>query len=264
MSSPAAGTPRGTGPTRTDRRRARTRGALVAAARAILSDQGPADVSIQQITNCADVGFGSFYNHFSSKAELFEAAVADAAEEYGTLLDDSTAGLTDPAEQFAVGVRITGGLPDTHPQLARILMRTGLVSMRAGSVLPPRALGLIVRGMDAGRFRVADPHVALAGVAGCLLGLVELRMAPAGDGFGALGGLNGLDALDGLDGELRGQEDICEQMAELMLRMLGMPAEEAAEVARRPLPAARWGGGAVPVPAVAGARDEAGPAAAAR
>lgn len=226
-SSPAAATARRTGPTRTDRRRARTRGALIAAARSILSDQGPADVSIQQITNRADVGFGSFYNHFDSKAELFEAAVVDAMEEYGELLDESTALLDDPAEQFAVGVRVTGALPDTHPQLARILLRTGPVSLRAGGALPPRALGLIEQGMAAGRFRVPDPEVALAGVAGCLLGLVELRMSPAGGASGGFGGLGG---------DIRAREDICEQMAELMLRMLGLTATEAAVVARCPAP----------------------------
>jgi hypothetical protein len=31
----------------------------------------------------ADVGFGPFYNHFSTKSELFEAAVADVLEELG-------------------------------------------------------------------------------------------------------------------------------------------------------------------------------------
>ena len=33
----------------------------------------------------ADVGFGSFYDHFSTKSELFEAAVADVLEELGEL-----------------------------------------------------------------------------------------------------------------------------------------------------------------------------------
>ncbi|KUJ65342.1 hypothetical protein ACZ90_49295 [Streptomyces albus subsp. albus] len=213
-SSPEVARGRGAGGTRTDRRRARTRGALIAAARSILSDQGPADVSIQQITNRADVGFGSFYNHFGSKAELFETAVADTIEEYGALLEERTSRLEDPAEAFAAGVRLTGRLVDTHPQMARIMLRTGLNCLHAGDVLIPRGLRVIERGMAAGRFRVGDPRVALAGISGSLLGLVELKMARP--------------PLEG--------GDVCEQMAELMLRMLGMSAEEAAEVARRPLP----------------------------
>ncbi|MFC0602724.1 TetR/AcrR family transcriptional regulator [Streptomyces palmae] len=204
---------RAAGGTRTDRRRARTRGALIAAARAILSEQGSVDVSIQQITNQADVGFGSFYNHFASKTELFEAAVAETIEEYRALLEERTSRLTDPAEAFAAGVRLTGRLVDTHPQMARILLGSGLNCLHISDVLVPRGLRVIERGLAAGRFRVGDPRVAVAGISGSLLGLVELKMSSP--------------ALD---------DDVCEQMAELMLRMLGMPADEAAEVARRPLP----------------------------
>jgi hypothetical protein len=52
-----------------DRRRVRTRAALIAAAQRILADDARAEVSIKQITDAADVGFGSFYNHFDTKAE---------------------------------------------------------------------------------------------------------------------------------------------------------------------------------------------------
>ena len=50
----------GPAPTRVDRRKARTRRALVDAARALLVERGTDDVSIQEITTRADVGFGSF------------------------------------------------------------------------------------------------------------------------------------------------------------------------------------------------------------
>ncbi|TVL88030.1 TetR family transcriptional regulator [Streptomyces sp. SAJ15] len=184
------------------------------AARAILSDQGPADVSIQQITDRADVGFGSFYNHFTSKAELFEAAVADTLEEYATLLEERTARLDDPAESFAVGVRLTGRLAETHPEVARILLRTGMNCLHEECGLTTRATRDIELAVAAGSFRVANSQVALAGVAGALLGLVELTLSRP-DGAGP---------------------EVCEEMAELMLRMLGMAPDDAHEVARRPLP----------------------------
>ena len=46
-------------PNRLDRRKARTRAALVAAARELLASRDPAEVSIQEITDTADVGFCS-------------------------------------------------------------------------------------------------------------------------------------------------------------------------------------------------------------
>ena len=72
---------------RLDRRKARTRSALVTAARELLTSRDPAGVSIQEITEAADVGFGSFYNHFESKQELFDVAVDEVIEEHGAMLE---------------------------------------------------------------------------------------------------------------------------------------------------------------------------------
>ena len=82
---------------RFERRRAETRGALIRAARQILAETGDTGASIQAIAERADVGFGSFYNHFDSKTELFEAAVVDALEEFGQNFDQHLTGIDDPA-----------------------------------------------------------------------------------------------------------------------------------------------------------------------
>ena len=81
---------------RLERRKAQTRAALVAAARDLLRTRDPAEVSIQEITDAADVGFGSFYNHFSAKQDLFDAAMDEVLEEHGAMLDDLTSGIEDP------------------------------------------------------------------------------------------------------------------------------------------------------------------------
>ena len=51
---------------------------------------GKLNVPVLEITQAADVGMGSFYNHFDSKEELFEAAVADVLDNHGALLDQLT------------------------------------------------------------------------------------------------------------------------------------------------------------------------------
>ncbi|CAM5680576.1 hypothetical protein SVIOM342S_03706 [Streptomyces violaceorubidus] len=89
---------------RFERRRAETRQSLVRAARQILADTGDTGASIQAIAERADVGFGSFYNHFASKAELFDAAVVDALEEFGQAVDEHLRETEDPAELVAAGV----------------------------------------------------------------------------------------------------------------------------------------------------------------
>jgi AcrR family transcriptional regulator len=199
---------------RLDRRKARTRAALVAAARGLLTSRDPLSVSIQEITDAADVGFGSFYNHFSAKEELFDAAVDEVIEEHGAMLEELTQDLQDPAEVFAVSVRITARFPKTHPELARIMERTG-VRYLSGTGLAPRALRDLLRAEAAGRLAIGDPTVAIACTGGALLGVLHYSLTREGPGVDAA----------------------ADQLAENLLKMFGMPAAEARRLARQPLPA---------------------------
>jgi AcrR family transcriptional regulator len=151
----------GTVENRGERRRARTRAALVAAARELLAREDGTESSIQEITDLADVGFGSFYNHFPAKTDLFDTAIAETLEEHGAMLDELTADIDDPAEVFATSVRLTARLPKTHPQMARIIRNTGATYLAAETGLAPRARRDILAARDSGRFTVGDPVVAL-------------------------------------------------------------------------------------------------------
>ncbi|MEU0967448.1 TetR/AcrR family transcriptional regulator [Streptomyces sp. NPDC005917] len=200
---------------RFERRRSETRRALVRAARAILAESGDAGTSIRAIAELADVGFGSFYNHFPCKPDLFDAAVADALEEYAQAIDERLHGLDDPAERLAGGVRISARMAGAHPEIMRILCHSGLGRIYAGRGLAPRARREVERGMASGRFTVVDPVVVLVAVNGNLLALLELWFTgPEVDSGRA-----------------------SDSMAEMLLHMLGLSVDEARDIARRPLPA---------------------------
>ncbi|MPY31167.1 TetR/AcrR family transcriptional regulator [Streptomyces adustus] len=199
---------------RFERRRAETRQALVRAARQILAETGDTSASIQTIAERADVGFGSFYNHFESKTELFDAAVADALEEFGQAIDQRVEGIEDPAELVAAGFRLTARMADSHPELMRILRDRGLAHIHAQSGLSPRAFRDLGIGIATGRFTCTNPTIALSALGGTLLSLVGLRLARPD-----------------LDGD-----EAASDLAEMALRMLGVPADDAREVTRRALP----------------------------
>ena len=200
---------------RLDRRKARTRAALVSAARVLLTTRDPGDVSIQEITDAADVGFGSFYNHFTSKRELFEVAVEEVIEEHGAMLDEIRAAIEDPAEVFAISVRITARFPETHPELAKIIDRVGPRYLNSPSGPAPRALRDLERAMDAGRLSFDDPTVAIACAGGALLGVLHLNL---------------------LQPNATAIEAAADGLAVNLLRMFGLTESEAREVAKRPLP----------------------------
>jgi AcrR family transcriptional regulator len=207
----AAGAPK---VTRLDRRKARTRQALIdAAVRLITAGRGDR-ASIAEITEEADIGFGSFYNHFDSKEQLFQDASQDVLERWGQVVDRAITGITDPAELFAVGMRISGRLGWTHPDIAGFLTGTGLDVLDIPGGLASRALRDIEAGQVAGRFTVPDPEIALSAVAGGLLGLWRVCQRRPG----------------------RVDEVTVDQLAEAGLRLLGVPAGEAASLAALPLP----------------------------
>jgi AcrR family transcriptional regulator len=199
---------------RLDRRKARTRRALIDAAVRLIAEGRGDRASIQEITEAADIGFGSFYNHFDSKEQLFQTASEEVLERWGQLIDRATAGITDQAERFAVGLRISGRLGWTHPDIAGFLTGMGLDALDIPVGLAPRALRDIEAGQAAGRFAVLDAGIALSAVAGGLLGLLRICQRHPG----------------------RVDENAVDQLAEAGLRLLGVPADEAARLVAVPLP----------------------------
>lgn len=198
---------------RLTRRKQRTRAALIKAAQSFIA-AGKMNVPVLEITQAADVGMGSFYNHFQSKEQLFDAAVAEVLDAHGALLDHLTASLDDPAETFACSFRLTGRLFRRRPQESRILLANGIGLLSSELGLAPRALRDIRAGVEAGRFTVDDPELALSVAGGALLGLGNLlRNQPDRDDAAA-----------------------ADAVTEDVLRLFGLPGDEARAICGRPLP----------------------------
>lgn len=198
---------------RGERRKAQTRAALIRAAQQLLAEDR-ANVPILEITELADVGMGSFYNHFQTKEELFESAVESALELQGAVLDAWSEELEDPAEVFARSFRLTGRIHRVEPRLSRVILSRGMSMITSAHGLGPRALRDITRGCETGRFTVADPYPALLVVGGAALALGQAVH----------------------DHPERDDAELADQVTEDVLRMLGVPPEEATAICRLPLP----------------------------
>jgi len=68
-------------PGRLERRKARTRAAIVAAASKLFHDRGYEETSIQQIAEMADAGVGTLYGYFDSKEEILKEVLRQARDE---------------------------------------------------------------------------------------------------------------------------------------------------------------------------------------
>lgn len=96
----------------------------------------------------------------------------------------------------------------------RILRDRGLAQIHTDRGLAPRALRDLETGIASGRFTCTNPTTALSALGGTLLSLVALRLARPD-----------------LDGD-----EAASDLAEMVLRMLGVRPDDAREVTRRPLP----------------------------
>jgi AcrR family transcriptional regulator len=199
---------------RLERRKAETRRKLVDAARLLLADGRSQGASIQEITEAADVGFGSFYNHFASKGELFETAVLDVLEEIAEALDRLGDGQEDPVERFARSIRLAARFIRARPELARIVVGHGLEHLDDDPGVLFRARRDIEEAIAAGLFRVTSARLATAGTVGALLATLQVSLTHPSEVDDAS----------------------CDELVENLLLMFGIPSRRARELATRPLP----------------------------
>ncbi len=89
------------------RRKARTRKKLLDAAVSLIRERDLEAISIVDITEAADVGLGTFYNHFESKQILLKAMADEFLVTYEETLDAMVADVEDIAEVFVISYRYT-------------------------------------------------------------------------------------------------------------------------------------------------------------
>ncbi len=200
-------------PSRSHRRKAQTRAALIRAAQSFLA-QGQTNMPVLEITQAADVGLGSFYNHFESKDQLFEEAVEHVLDLLGAVLDELTSDVDDPAVAFATSFRLTGRFHRREPQLSKVILHSALDLLGAQTGLAPRVRRDIQAGIESGRFTMTDVDVAVVCAVGAATFLGQLLHAEPD----------------------RDDAETTDRAAEALLRMLGVSADEARAICRSPLP----------------------------
>jgi len=106
---------------RQDRRRARTRGELLAAAKRLLASKGLHATKIADIAAAADVGTGTFYLHFPTKQALFSDLVRETALRARDEIDQAKATVADPREQARVATATFFRFADRNRDVFKIL-----------------------------------------------------------------------------------------------------------------------------------------------
>jgi AcrR family transcriptional regulator len=190
---------------RTDRRRLRTRKALLEAGRALFASRSIEGVSIDDIVAAAQVAKGSFYNHFPDKEALAAEIALEIRAEVERFAAVLNAGVADPAERVARAVCGFARQAADEPLPVRAMLR-----LFPGAGVPDAPMNAGVRadiqaGLAQGRFsglRLEAGVLISIGVAQMAVSRILDHDSPAGAAtlardlaFGLLRGL-GLDAAE--------------------------------------------------------------------
>jgi hypothetical protein len=164
-------------------------------------------------------------NEYDSEWEaLVEAVVSETLEAHGRRLDALASEIADVAEFCAAAMRLTMRMVEADPVWGGFMVRMGTYLPEFGGILGRRLVGTLQRGIHSGRFTVADEATTLAVVAGVVFGAMHVRLSQVSPG----------PLPDPLPDSW--PDDADSLVAEQLLQLLGLPREEAAEIARRPLP----------------------------
>ncbi len=209
LNGPSEREPRGA------RRKRETRSKLLAAALRLMAEKGLDGVAINEITEAADVGFGSFYNYFESKEAIYQALVDSIFEEFADWLDRLLADVHDPADVISASVRHTVARAQNEPLWGQFLIREGFPMRAVNRGLGRRLLRDIRKGIAVGRFLNGDAFMSFVAVSGTVLASIAVALT---------------------DLHLFSTKHLPERCAAVVLQTLGLDQQAANEIARRPLP----------------------------
>jgi AcrR family transcriptional regulator len=147
-------------------KREQTRCKLVAAARALVYERGHEKIAIQDITDRADLGLGTFYNYFDSKQAIFESVLDEIRQTFNERLNMLRAPLKDPALIVAITHKYCFQQAQDNEEWTTFLTYAGLSGDYMLGQDEDQCLADIKRGVSAGRFKVEDVYFAQSLVTG--------------------------------------------------------------------------------------------------
>lgn len=190
-------------------KRARTRARLMDTAAGLFAREGFEATSVNEIARLAGVANGTFYAHFKDKDEIAAAVAFGIANDVVRQLDEVMIDIDDAVERTSLATRRFIELASSNPDWGWALFRAVWTFKPLRSNVVNYLREDLKRGVKQGAFKVEIDNF-----------LIET--------FSSM-------TMSALFGRLRGDSDehAGSRVAELQLRMLGVPARTAHKVAWR-------------------------------
>lgn len=193
-------------------KRERTQAQLLYAAVKVFAERSVGSATMQEIAQAAGVTTATLYNHFSTKEELVVRLAGAIAATLCKAIDDSYGHISDGAERMAIGQRRYVWLAAESPGWALMLLDVIAAAPEVLAKVQSYALKDLRVGVRQKKFKVPSEAAALDAINGICIQAMQ-RVA---------------------SGTAPAHHDVA--AAAMVLRALGVPPEQAAEVAKRRLP----------------------------
>jgi AcrR family transcriptional regulator len=196
---------------RVERKRRDTRERIIRQAESLMRNQPIDDITIQDITDAADIGHGTFYLHFRSKYEVLIPIVEQEAVRWDEIIQWRVSDVADPAIALASSARYMARIIVADPLWRWVLQHSGVRVDDLRQAIGRFGARDFGRGLVSGRFQVPELTIASSYMLG---------------GF-----VNGLLAsFDSAE-----PNRTIDQMVEMFLRVVGLEPQEAERIANLPL-----------------------------
>ncbi|MFN3237692.1 MAG: TetR/AcrR family transcriptional regulator [Pseudomonadales bacterium] len=189
-----------------------TRQNLVDAARTLVDERCDAKIAIQDITNRANVGLGTFYNYFENKQAIYEAVLMDIRSNFEARLESIRAHQTDAASLVANTLKFCFNEALDNEEWQTFIKKSGIEGEHLLLQDPQQCLHDIKTGAQRGRFKIDDPEF----VANLVTGITRHVTREIATGKLSRSAIN--------------------DTTRYVLRMLGLPELVAKAVTQTPLP----------------------------
>ena len=193
-------------------RRDRTRNRLLVAAARVLAELGEQKARIEDFIQAAGVARGTFYNYYSTKAELLEDLWASVGRDPLRTIQQACDALADPAERIGMQIRLVLSYAGLHSTWGWLVYALSVDAETVNSDLMTFPRPDLVHGRVISRFSFSNLDSASDMVVG------SVRR-----------GLNAVLT------ESRG-EDFASELCFMLLRGLGVPESDALSIAGKTLP----------------------------
>ncbi|MDH4612300.1 TetR/AcrR family transcriptional regulator [Pseudomonas sp. BN102] len=198
--------------TRGHKKRERTRRGLVEAALRLIARKEVGEIALLEVAAEAEVSNGTIYNYFRTREEVLEAVGITLAAEFSDAISALSANVKSGAQRLSIGVRMFIHRAEDDRQWANALLRIIHFDQAIRSRLATHVLDDLREGLREGAFRFEDEGIAMDIVVSCTTG----AMRSVVEGRAVTG------------------HDV--QVAEMVLKALGVTPARSKKIASLPLP----------------------------